>query len=195
MKRKLYIVLAFLSITALTQCNNKSEKKETAKEEKKKDFLPVIEFIAGELMRVDTIPYTLIKYTTVNNHTDSVFINRQELRNMTNEFLEVNIRDEKYKEFYDETSFVDNSTGTASFTYISNSPKVKLSRVDAYVNPETQKINRVYLERNYTAGDTAINKKLLWQTKGNFIIVTIKNFNNEESTVQEKIVWDEKEQE
>lgn len=195
MKWSIYLSMAILCLASLTQCNSNEEKQQAAKNEKKKDFLPVIEFVAGELKHVDTVPYTLIKYTTVNEHTDSSFINRKDLKNMTNEFLEISIRDEKYQEYYDETSFVDNSTGTASFTYISNSPKVKLSRVDAYVNPETQKISRVYLERNYSAGDTAITKKLLWQTAGNFIIITIKNFNNQETTVQEKIVWDEKPEE
>lgn len=195
MKKILCLPLAILVVISFTDCKPKEKPKENvAAKETKKEFLPVIEFLAGEIKHVDTVPYTLVKYTTINEHTDSVIINRPEFRNMTNEFLEINIRDDKYKDSYDETSFADNSTGTASFTYVSRSPDLKLSKVDAYVNPESQKITRLYLERNYNNGDTAVTKKLLWQTTGNFIIITMKNINNKESVMQEKIVWDEKEE-
>ncbi|RTL57143.1 MAG: hypothetical protein EKK37_13915 [Sphingobacteriales bacterium] len=195
MKQIAYSLTIVFSLIFFSNCKPKVKPGETARaEEKKKEFLPVIEFLAGEIKHVDTVPYTLVKYTTINDRTDSVIISRPEFRNMTKEFLEINIRDDKYKDNYEETSFADNSTGTLSFTYISKSPGIKLSKVDAYVNPESQKITRLYLERNYNGGDTAITKKLLWQTKGNFIIITIKNINNKESVVQEKIVWDEKEE-
>ncbi|MBI1782111.1 MAG: hypothetical protein HYR66_12210 [Sphingobacteriales bacterium] len=195
MKKIIYLALVVFAEILFSDCKVKEKPKENAvTEEKKKEFLPVIEFLAGEIKHVDTVPYTLVKYTTINNHTDSVIINRPEFRNITNEFLEINIRDDKYKDQYEETSFADNTTRTASFTYVSRSPDLKLSKVDAYVNPESQKITRLYLERNYSSGDTAITKKLLWQTTGNFIIITLKNINNKESVVQEKIVWDEKEE-
>lgn len=195
MKQIIYLPLVFFVLVLFYHCKPKVKPRENVQaEEKKKDFLPVIEFLTGEIKHVDTVPYTLVKYTTINDRTDSVIINRAEFRKITNEFLEINIRDDKYKDSYDETSFADNSTGTLSFTYVSKSPDIKLSKVDAYVNPESQKITRLYLERNYNNGDTAITKKLLWQTTGNFIIITIKNINNKESVVQEKIVWDEKEE-
>jgi hypothetical protein len=195
MKKIVYLLFVVFTAVLFSDCKPKEKPKENAvTDEKKKEFLPVIEFLTGEIKHVDTVPYTLVKYTTINDHTDSAIINRPEFRNITNEFLEINIRDDKYKDQYEETSFADNTTGTASFTYVSKSPDLKLSKVDAYVNPESQKITRLYLERNYSSGDTSITKKLLWQTTGNFIIITMKNINNKESVVQEKIVWDEKEE-
>lgn len=187
----LSLPLFFLVVMA---CSCKQKKSTTQDQpEKKKEFLPLTEFLSGELQRIDTVPYSLEKYTTVNNLTDSSFINRQQLKAMTAEFLEINIGDEEHIKYYDETSFFDTTTGTASFTYISNSPKTKLSRADVYVNTETQKINRLYLIRNYNNGDTVVSKQLLWQTSGNFIIITSKTVNNNEITIQEKVVWDEKE--
>lgn len=162
--------------------------------EKKKDFLPVTDFLAGEIKHIDTIPYSFTNYITIGDKTDSSFIDKLTFHKMIDEFLEVSISDKKYIDFYDETSLIDSSTSMASFTYIANSPEMKVARIDAYVDPNSGKFRKVFIKRIYNKNDTLFEKQLLWQTSGNFILITSQTIKDKESIKQEKVVWDEKEE-
>ena len=190
--------MKFLSLLSFTlaalviySCN---QKKIPAAEEKKKDFLPVIDFLAGEIKHIDTVPYSFTNYITIDDKTDTVYISKVVFHNILQEFLEVNICDKKYVDFYDETSLIDTSTRLASFTYLSNSPDMKVSRIDAYIEPTSGKFRKIFIKRIYNNADTLVEKQLFWQTTGNFILTTIKTVNAKETIKQERVVWDEKEE-
>ena len=165
-----------------------------ATQEKKKDFLPVTDFLAGEIKHIDTVPYAFTSYITIGEKTDTSYIDKIAFHKMIDEFLEINICDKKYIDNYDETSLIDTSTKMASFTYIANSPDMKVARIDAYVDPNSGKFRKLFIKRIYNNNDTLFEKQLLWQTSGNFILITSQTIKDKESIKQEKVVWDEKEE-
>jgi hypothetical protein len=192
MKKTLFYSIAITCMAAFYSC--KEKKTEPVAEKKPKDFLPVIDFLKSEINHIDTVPFSFTKYTTTGDKTDSAFIQKKEFHQLVDEFTEVDIRNKKYVDYYDETSLIDTITKFASFTYISNSDEMKVSRIDAYVDPRSQQFKKVFIKRNYSSGDTAFSKQLLWQTSGNFVLITVQTIGNTETIKQEKVVWDDKEE-
>lgn len=189
---KYFDFFTFLLVSLIIySCN---QKKSPVIEEKKKDFLPVTDFLSGEIKHINTVPYSFTNYITIGEKTDTSYINKVVFHKMIEEFLEVNICDKKYIDFYDETSLIDTSTRLASFTYIANSPDMKVSRIDAYIDPNSGKFKKLFIKLIYHKSDTLFEKQLLWQTSGNFSLVTSQTINNKESIKQEKVVWDDKEE-
>jgi hypothetical protein len=191
MKQKMFVILLFASVIAIISCKQKKSSSQPGKE---KDFLPVTDFLKGEINHIDSVPYSFTNYITSGEKTDTAYINKTAFHAMLDEFLEVNICAKEYIDYYDETSLIDTSTRLASFTYLANSPKMKLYRIDAYVDPETNKFKKLYFIRNYQKGDTAVSKQLLWQSSGNFILITSNTINDTEIIKQEKVVWDDREE-
>ena len=53
------------------------------------------------------------------------------------------------------------------------------------------KVNRIYMEKEFTRGDTAFHQKLTWKSDAYFYIVSIKQPNNGPAvTSMEKVIWD-----
>lgn len=191
MKHSIFLTLC-LAACLINACNQHKNPQEGT--EKKKEFLPVTEFLAGEIKRIDSVPYSFLRYTTIGDKTDSAFIDKAAFHKMIDEFLEVNIRDKKYQLYYDETSLIDTSTRLASFTYLANSPAMKVSRMDAYIDPETGKFKKIFIKRVYKNNDTLFEKQLFWQTTGNFSLITSETVAGKETIKQEKVIWDDKEE-
>ncbi|MBI2731303.1 MAG: hypothetical protein HYX40_11210 [Sphingobacteriales bacterium] len=168
------------------------QQKPQQKEQKQKDFLPVTDFLAGEIRHIDSIPYAFTNFITIGDKTDSAFINKELFHTMVNEFLEVNITDKKHIDYYDETSLIDTSINMAIFTYLANSPDMKVARIDAYIDPGSGKFRKVFIKRIYNNKDTTWEKQLLWQTSGNFSLITRQVVNDKEFIKQERVVWDDK---
>lgn len=191
---KLHTFLLWTSATLLSMFSCKEKKTEPAVAAKPKNFLPVIDFLKSEINHIDTVPYSFKLYTTSGDKSDSAFIGKNDFHKLIDEFTEIDITAKNYIDYYDETSLIDTITRLASFTYLSNSDDMKVSRVDAYVDPASQKFRKLFIKRNYNLGDTIVSKQLLWQTAGNFVLITSKAIGNTESIKQEKVVWDDKEE-
>lgn len=189
MKWRCYSLILLLLVCTVA-C--KEKKAPVAGQQKPKDFLPVNDFLKSEINHIDTIPYSFTKYSTEGDRTDSAFISKTEFHKLVDEFTEVDITDKKYIDHYDETSLIDTITRLASFTYLANKAGMKVSRIDVYIDPESQRFKKLYIIRNYTTGDTAVSKQLLWQTSGNFVLITSLTIGDKEITRQEKVVWDDK---
>ncbi|HET9055941.1 MAG TPA: hypothetical protein VFN30_03735 [Chitinophagaceae bacterium] len=192
MKSRFVIFICCMEMLVCLSC--KERKSAVSEQVKEKDFLPVTDFLSAEIKRIDTVPYAFTDYVTINEKTDTLFLNKQDFHKMIDEFLEINICDKKYVDFYDETSLLDTTTGLASFTYLANSPKMKVSRIDVYVDPQANRFRRIYIVRNYNKGDTMVQKQLLWQTTGNFVLITSNTINDKEIIKAEKVIWDEKDE-
>ena len=90
---KISPVLVTLAIVLLS-CNSStdSNKAESPKEENKKpSFFPVTSYLKGELYNMEKSGINPLKYTTIKNHTDSVWLKLEEVNNAVKEFLQPEI--------------------------------------------------------------------------------------------------------
>jgi len=191
---KIYL-LFFTVIIFFLSCNNPSSsgKSEVEKEAQvKQSFFPVTSFVRGELYEIKNKGINPLKYTTINNHTDSVWLKIEDLDSAVSDFLNPVIDTANLIPLFIEKSFLDQSIGAFTFTYEAKAKlpdSMILKHWDVYIDPATGKVRRIYLVKEISKTKTL---QLIWQSKKWCKITSIITDQNGNSTVEkeEKITWD-----
>ena len=163
-------------IILLATCNTSSKKNTITSnetEEEKVDFFPVTEYLKGQLAEIKTNGVNPIKYTIMGNKKDSVWLKMDELETAFAEYLSPVIDSAAMAPYFKESKFLDQTVGAFTFTYepLKDIPaSILLKRWDVYVGQESQKVDRIYIEKL-----TPDNKRiqLIWQAKGKSKMVII----------------------
>jgi hypothetical protein len=190
MTRYFLIAAVFL----VSSCSNATEEKKTAANnvvEEKPGFFPVTSYLKGQIREIKEKGITPIKYVTINNHTDSVFVTFAQLDEVMKEFLHPVIDTANLIPFFTESKFLDQSINAFTFTY---EPKpqvpdsILLTHWDVYIEPEVSKVKRVYLVKKGGGNKTL---QLTWQSNQWCKTTTIITNPDGTSAVEkeEKISW------
>jgi hypothetical protein len=122
-----------------------------------------------------------------------LFIKPDEFKNIAREFLVADLDSAVFSNEFSEESIADQASQTINFIYTSGNDKTILRKVIVYVTPSqlTDKVSRIYMEKEIVSGDTTIKQKLTWKIKQFFIITEIRQtpqgFN---SVITRKATWD-----
>jgi hypothetical protein len=197
---KKYFAPVFSIALLIVACKNEPKKNsiENAPEEKvpeKKKYFPVTDFIKKEIRYVDSLPLAIIKYNIESNKSDSVFIKPKEFNSIAQEFLPAQLFSPSFEEDFTETSFMDETTQSVTFTYSTPKKNEELRHVDVLVKPTPglKKVKSVYMEKIINKNDTLIIKKMIWKARRNFNIITsIQPLGQKAVIKQLKIVWDDR---
>lgn len=187
--RLLILAISYLFLA----CHNNDKKENTQKQEGKKDFFPIADYIKSEINYVDSIPLGIVKYSIQNGKTDSIFIKTDEFNQLAQEFLPAELKDSIFEKNFTETSFLDQTTQLLTFTYSTKNTTIQLQRVDVLATPSNgfDKVKSIYMEKNFIRKDTSITMKMYWRAKKSFQIISILQPTNQQSvTKQVKVVWD-----
>lgn len=167
-----------LNSTAVTQ--------QVKKEDTVANFFPVTSFLKGEIFGINTGGITPVKKTTINNKTDSVYLKEVDFENSFAEFLSPVIDTSNLKNSFTEKRFLDQTLNAFTFTYDPADGKENIfafKHWDVYVDPETNKVRRVYLTKNI---DSDTQLLMTWQSGKWCKIITVKN---SAIVKEEKISW------
>ncbi len=182
-------------ILFLNACNSSREKTTasttTTTAREKPSFFPVTAYLKGQIREIKEKGLTPIKYITVNNHTDSVFVTFAQLDEVMKEFLHPEIDSANLVPFFTESKFLDQSINAFTFTY---EPKLQipgsilLTHWDVYIEPEISKVQRIYLVKKAGVNKTL---QLTWQSNQWCKTTTIITNTDGTSAVEkeEKILW------
>ena len=182
-------------ITIFLSCTNSSNSEAVKKEKElpeKQSFFPVTSYIKGELYNFKKDGVNPLKYTTIKNHTDSVWLKLDEIDEAIKEFLHPEIDSINLVSLFTEKSFLDQSIGTFTFTYDASGPlpdTMTLKRWDVYIDPVSGKVKRVYMVKEISKNKML---QLTWLSRKWCKITTIVTDQNGASFVEkeEKISWD-----
>lgn len=191
MKSNIFFVL----LVILSSCNNNKQEARPVLAKPVEEvaaFFPVTAYIKGQVREIKEKGLTPLKYTTVNDHTDSVLIKFSELDTLIKEFLHPEIDTASMQAYFTQNKFLDQSINAFTFTY---EPKVRLpdsvvlKHWDVYIDPETNKVKRVYLVKQVNKNTTL---QLTWQSNLWCKITTIISGADgaEKVEKEEKISWD-----
>lgn len=193
MKTYLFALLILL----LPGCSNNAPAKEVAKnnvaaEQEKLNFFPVTTYLKGQIYSIKEKGLTPVKYTTINNRTDSVMIKFDQLNELLAEFLHPEIDSASLIPFFTETKFLDQTIDAFTFTYEPKSKipdSIQLMHWDVYIEPETGKVKRIYILKKIEGSKTL---QLTWQSNKWCKTITIGINAAGASTIEkeEKISWD-----
>jgi hypothetical protein len=156
-------------------------------------FLPVADYLRGEISYVDSTPLAIRKYTTRDNRADSSFIQQEEFNRLAKEFLTPELATDSFSKNFSENSFMDKTTGYLSFTYSTRDKTLPLQRVDVLAAPgaSVDKVMSIYLEKVFPSGDTVVRKKMFWQTVRSFLIFTSRQLPGKAPLENQlKVVWE-----
>ena len=187
--------LSFFTVVLLLlhSCTHPSKNKETEPlkiTEVRQSFFPVTNYIKGQLFDIRKYGITPLKYTTIKNHTDSVWIKLEDVDLAVKEFLEPEIDSLNLTHFFTEKKFLDQTLDAITFSYDPSTTlpdSLKLNHWDVYIDPNTGKVKRIFMIKNID------NKtlQLTWQSSKWCIINTIINKpdGTTELEKEEKIIW------
>ena len=150
------------------------------------NFFPVTSYLKGEIFSIKTGGITPVKKTIVAGKIDSVYLKEAEFETIFSAFLSPTIDTSNLKNIFTEKRFLDQTLNAFTFTYDPTDGKENsfaFTHWDVYVDPETNKVRRVYLTKK-VAADTQL--LLTWQSGKWCKIVTVKN---ESIVKEEKISW------
>jgi hypothetical protein len=179
--RGLYKLLLGLGMIIFAACKNNHQ-------------LPAIDVaghIKGDLRKLDSIPYSLLKITEKNSgQPDSVYIKKADLWKLIAPFLSDEIKQENLSDHYTETSFADATIQSVMITYQAKEKDHQINQVAVYVNPENGRINRIYINGFFDDNNWKGKKQLMWaEQKGLTIISTKEDDQSGTETITEKIIW------
>ena len=191
--------ILLLTICCIVACKNNKQSSAPAESEavpiskEPKSYLPIASFIIEDIKKVDSFASGILLRTQTGQKTDSAFIQPADFKKMAGEFL-VNDLDSAvfYKEFTEE-SLADQATKTLNLIYTSGNSKTILRKAIVYVTPSqtTDKVTRIYMEKENQSGDTTIKQKLTWKIKQYFIITEIRQTPQGFNAVRtQKVTWD-----
>jgi len=175
------VVLVFLGWLCCCACGHRTPGRSPSKDSlpgndssaAKNEFFPVDDYLEAEILSVDSMPMAFWKYVTHDKHTDSVLITTADFNALALQFLPPEIRDGAMGKNFTESSFMDKTTQSITFTYTPVDKTLPLQRLDVQTiqGIRAQEVKSVYMERNHSAGDSVILQKLLWRSKHGFTIV------------------------
>jgi hypothetical protein len=181
----------------LLSCNNRADTAPVDPPGKdttlKQSFFPVTSFLKGEIYILKADGINPKKYTTINGHTDSVWLKMEELDTVFYEFLHPEIDTANLITLFTEKSFLDQSINAFTFTYDPTSPplpdSMQLQRWDVYIDPDNNRVKRIYLVKQLSKNKTL---QLTWVSKQWCKLTSIITDEAGVSKIEkeEKIFWD-----
>ena len=156
-------------------------------------YLPVADLIKMDIARVDSFSGGILRKVYLEGKKDSGYIQLPEFHKLANQFLVPELDSASFHEHFKENSLMDETTQMLNFIYSARQPAGTLQNVMVYVKPSLtdDKVNRIYMEREFSSGDTAISQKLTWKMQAYYYIVTIRQPKNGPAVTSiEKVIWD-----
>ncbi len=185
--KNLWII--FLMAGSIVACKNSSVKPIP---EQAKSYLPVTDFIREDIKKIDSFGGGILLKTSSPVKNDSAFIQPRQFQLLVSEFFLPELDSAIFYNQFTETSLMDETTQMLNFIYTADSNKTALRKVIVYVSPSltTDKVHRIYMEKENRIGDTIVSQKLTWKMRQYLIIAEIKETRNGfNSTRILKAIW------
>jgi hypothetical protein len=160
------------------------------------DYFPVLSFIQSQVTHVDTSLYRIIKITTVNNHSDTAYIRREDFRREAADFLSIpDITKKDLRRDYKEVELYDESMGSVILSYMPKEEDAEIRRQEVVIEPnqtDGDKVKSIFIDRLMDKDKTTVRKNMLWQVDQRFRIVTItQNEDGTEKVEKLQVIWND----
>ena len=184
---KNYLFIPALITILFAACKEKKEAKQELP-------ISVLSIIKGQLNHLDTSLYGIIKYETVDNTTDSIYLKRDEIRKFAAPFLSLpEIADKNYYENYTEEKVIDAQQETLNITTTAKNENAEIQKqiiVIALADVSSGKVQSIFIDRYIPSKDSTVEQKLFWEMDQYFSIRNIiEKENQPEKTRFTKVAW------
>jgi hypothetical protein len=188
-----YFFIILIGAVSFSNCKDQKPTPAAPEQTEKKSYFPVVDFLKGQIHYVDSLPTAILKIVTENNKPDSSYIKHDEFDKLAQDFILPDLQQDIFEKNFKESSFIDQTTQSATFNYTSTDNKLSLQRVDVLATPDElySKVKSIFLQLMLNKKDTIIVKKLYWQTNKHFQIATIIQAPNQPKKMKQlQLTWD-----
>jgi hypothetical protein len=184
---KNYLILPALIAVFFAACK---EKKEIEQEPP----ISALSIIKGQLNSLDTSLYSIMKYETTGNVTDTLYLKREDVRKFAAPFLTLpEIADKEYYENYTEERLIDAQQETLNITSTAKSENAEIQKqimVITLADDASGKVQSVFIDRYLPSKDSTVEQKLFWEIDKYFSIGSIiQKENQPDKTHFTKVAW------
>lgn len=174
-------IIPVLFLITILSCNrNSKENKQSVivaedSSQMNLNFFPVTTYIQGQLLDLKNKGINPIMYTIVNNKKDSVWLKVEDVPKAVAPFLNPVIDSANLKSLFKETRFLDQTLNAYTFTYEPTGKlpvNFDLQHWDVYIDPETNRVTRIYILKKEPDGTIV---QLTWLTDQSCHMVWIKD--------------------
>lgn len=165
----------------------------TDKIDSNSSYMPVAAFVQEDIRRVDSFYAGILKKSSKDGKKDSAYIQHSDFHEIAKQFVDKAFDSTNFRQGFTETPLMDQTTQLMNFIYNAKSDSQALRKVIVYISPGVtgDKVDRVYMEKRYSRGDTTIEQKLSWRMKHYFYILTmIEPKKGKPVTKMEKVIWE-----
>lgn len=159
-------------------------------------FFPVTDFIQGQISEIRNKGINPLQVTSRNGKTDSAWLNIDTLQRAFTDFLSPVIDSNSLQGLFVEKSFLDQTINSFTLTYDpahALPDSVQLQHWDVYIDPQENKVTRIYLVKKI---NRKLTRQLTWLTGKKAKTVNIVTDSAGRDKVAEEITikWDFKEE-
>jgi len=178
------IILALVAIL-FAACKGK-------KETKQEQPISSLSIIKGQLNGLDTSLYSIAKYETNNNITDTSYLKREEIRKFAAPFLSLpEIADKEYLNNYTEDRLIDAEQETLNITSAAKNENAEIQKqiiIITLADVSSGKVQSIFIDRYIPSKDSTIEQKLYWEMDKYFSITSIIQKDNQPDKTHRTIV-------
>jgi len=184
---KNYLPILALTAILIAACKGK-------KEPTQEPPISVLSIIKGQLNHLDTSLYSVTKYETADNITDTTYLKREEIRKFAAPFLSLpEIADKNYYKNYNEERLIDAQQETLNITTTAKNENAEIQKqiiVITLADISSGKVQSIFIDRYIPSNDSTIEQKLFWEIDKYFSIGSIiEKENQPDKTHFTKITW------
>lgn len=179
---KKIVVSSLVACLFLVSCKQKSKNDESAAVNNpsadsataNRTNLPVNSFIQEDRDKVESFAAGILKKSTIDGKMDSSFIQLAEFKTLSRQFDLPGFDSAYFTNHYTETSFLEQNTNTVQFLYSAREASNPVRKIILYVKQSDagDKVDMIYVERDFNYEDTATSQRLTWKMGHYFIIAT-----------------------
>ena len=176
--QKCFQAIIFIPVLFWISCQQKEQKNipKNVPTEEAISFFPVTDFFLGQLGEIEKLPVTPLKINFDGDKHDSVWLKREDIRQLASPFLHPEIDSSTMAKYFIGKSFLDQTINAFTFSYDANKPlpdSIKLIHWDIYVDPQKNDVQRIYMVKEDSLAGAHITTQLTWQSNKWFSIRTI----------------------
>jgi hypothetical protein len=192
MKKAPFAILIFSVFYFSCNQNNKP----TAEDNVDSDtttFFQVSQYIKAEIKEVNQTPYFIYKIDIKDNKRDSTAINTATFNDLAKQFYSPDINDPKFKKYYKENVFHDQTTKSFTISYAATNKELEVQNVEVLLEEDGKTVKRVFIRKFSNYSDSSVIEQLSWKPKLSFQINRLVQYqDNKEASLQTIVVWNEK---
>jgi predicted RND superfamily exporter protein len=179
-------ITLFLSLFLLACSSNDDENSNSDKE-----FYSVIAFIRSELDMLDSIPLAVFTYREEWGLRDTQIISKQSFRQSAEGYFNPDISQTDLKGKYTEKVFMDANINRITLSYDTDDESAAIRKINVLIEPESEKVKNIYLEKRLVSGDTIFTQKMIWSSGRQLQVTTIPNIKGVSGAIVKiAYVWD-----